>query len=67
MGILLILAQVAMIILDLITHTFTLNPWLVWSPAILFGTIWLTAVLFGGAFYVDRVNPIGPRVKRGRR
>jgi predicted membrane-bound dolichyl-phosphate-mannose-protein mannosyltransferase len=61
MGILLILAQIALVILDLLAHVVTLNMWIVFLPAILFAVVWLLACAYGGTFYIDRLNPIGPR------
>lgn len=67
MGILLLLAQVVLAILVLVAHAFTLNAWLVWMPAILFGALWATGIAFGCRFVIDRFTNIYAPVRRSRR
>lgn len=65
MGILLILAQVALVILDLAAHILKLNLWLVFLPGMLFATLWLVARLLGVVLVIDSFKRI--YVKRSRR
>jgi hypothetical protein len=54
MGILLILAQIALVILDLLAHVVTLNTWIVFLPAILFAVLSLIGIVNGRPFLIDR-------------
>lgn len=68
MGILLILAQVALIVLGPVAHVISLNPWLVYLPAILFGSLWaLGVVFFRARFVIDSFTNIYAPVRRSRR
>lgn len=54
MGILLILAQVAFLVLHYGAHYFRhVSPWALWLPAILFGALWLVAILTRTQFNMD--------------
>ena len=53
MGILLILAQVALVVVDLLAHVINVNIWLVFLPGLLFVAMWLTGVLLGASFALD--------------
>jgi hypothetical protein len=52
-GILLILAQIALAILVYGAHVLALSPWLTFLPAILLGAIYLIGRLFGATFVID--------------
>lgn len=54
MGILLILAQAVLVILDMLAHVIHVSLWIVFLPAILFGALWLIAILLGARFIIDR-------------
>lgn len=58
MGILLILGQVALLILDLLAHVVTLNLWLVFLPSILFAALYLIGRLNGVIFVIDSFTSI---------
>jgi len=53
MGVLLILAQVALVILVLLAHVITLNLWVVFLPGLLFVAMFLVGALFGSTFIID--------------
>lgn len=58
MGILLILAQIALVILAPVAHIVTLNLWVVFLPAMLFGALWLIGIICGCRLVVDRFTNI---------
>jgi hypothetical protein len=53
MGILLILAQLSLILLNYGAHAVTLSPWIVFLPGILFLALWALALLLGTAFDIN--------------
>lgn len=58
MGILLILLQVMLVVLQFAAHVIDINLWLLFMPAVLFGAIWALAVLMGSTFVVDSFKGI---------
>lgn len=66
MGILLILAQIALAVLDYGAHVLTLSPWIVFLPAILFAALWGIGLFYNSTFVLDRVTPYERRPKRRR-
>ncbi len=65
MGIALLLAQVVLVVLDLLAHVVTLNLWVVFLPLILFALLWLVACFYGVTFNIDSFTH--PYVRRSRR
>ena len=65
MGLLLILIQVALLVLHYGAHMFRhVSPWALWLPAILFGVLWVIALIGGSTFNLASFNYIFVKSRR---
>lgn len=58
MGVLLILAQIALVVLNYAAHVTHLSPWIVFLPAMAFAALWLVGRLCGCIFVIDSFTSI---------
>jgi hypothetical protein len=58
MGLVLILAQIVMVVLNYAAHVFSLSPWIVFLPTLLFGALWFFAIFTGSKFIIDSFSNI---------
>jgi hypothetical protein len=65
MGLLLILAQVTLVVLDYGAHVTRFSPWVVFLPAILLVTCYVLATVLGCIFMLDSFT--APFAKRPRK